>query len=157
MAIYIKYYFGFSCDFMIRQNIIMPETSSVKNNCSKTSIIRKSCLTQLPRRRLVEDDIREAVAGGRSHQVGHRPAQRHAQSPRGRAQDGHGCVVPDVCNIVPVDLQATGCSAHWQAHTRSHTEQNLWGVSSRARTVMRRSPALRRPSALAGLSKISCM
>lgn len=62
----------------------------------------------------MEDDIREAVAGGRRHQVGHSPAQRHAQSPRGRAQDGHGRVVPHVCDVVPVDLQVTGDSAHWQ-------------------------------------------
>lgn len=80
----------------------------------------------------MEDDVREAVAGGRRHQVGHSPAQRHAQSPWGRAQDGHGRVVPHVCDVVPVDLQVTGDSAHWQPSICLHTKLEVRCVCVRA-------------------------
>ena len=66
---------------------------------------RGGALTQLPRGGLVQDDVGQAVAGRRRHQVAHGPPQGHAQVPRRRAQDGHGELVRHVGDIVSVDLQ----------------------------------------------------
>ena len=62
-------------------------------------------LTQLPRGGLVQDDVRQAVAGRGGHQVAHGPPQGHAQVARRRPQDGHSELVRHAGHIVAVDLR----------------------------------------------------
>lgn len=107
----------------------------------------------------MENYIRQAVTGGRGYQVGDGPPQSHAQSSRGRPQDRHCSIICHICNVMPVNLQ-TNDSANSQlrpAHVRKQHACARACVRVRVRTVMRRSPALSRPSALAGLSRTSCM